>query len=51
MHQIKENEEIITEFNESLFFTTVEKITANKDKSLVFTSKNGIKIIINDFDK
>lgn len=44
--QIKENGELITEFNEELFFATVEKITVNVDKSAVFTFKNGIEIEI-----
>jgi len=46
INQIKENGEIIKEFNQELFFATVEKITANVDKSLAFTFKNGIEIMI-----
>lgn len=46
INQIKENGEIIKEFNQELFFATVDRITANVDKSLVFIFKNGIEIKI-----
>ncbi|MCL2311032.1 MAG: recombinase family protein [Firmicutes bacterium] len=44
INKIKENDALITEFSEELFFATVEKITANADKSLLFAFKNGIDI-------
>jgi site-specific DNA recombinase len=47
INQIKEIGEIITEFNDELFFTTIDKIMVNADKTAVFTFKNGVEIILN----
>jgi hypothetical protein len=44
--QIKENSEIITEFDEELFFATIEKITVSSDGIQTFTFKNGTEVTI-----
>jgi site-specific DNA recombinase len=41
--QIKETGEIITEFNDELFFATVDKIMIDTDKMAVFAFKNGVE--------
>ncbi len=46
INKLKAQGSIVQEFDEELFFTTVDKITVNPDKTLIFIFKNGIEIIL-----
>lgn len=46
MSEIKNRDDLITEFGENLWFATVEKIVVNADDRVVFTFKNGAKTTI-----
>jgi hypothetical protein len=40
LHALKEQEHLITEFDEELWFALIEKVVVNKDKNLTFIFKN-----------